>query len=212
MEKRAVEISSKKNSTIKIGVIPGHFATNHSHVNYYVDLTKIKKSYKSAKETARVISMDYITTPVDTIICLEDTQTIGAFLAEQLSDSYSHSVNKGNDICVVSPEMNSNNQMIFRDNNQGMIWNKNILLLISSVSTGWTIHRCFDCLKYYSGKLAAVSALFSAIDSVDGFKVHSVFHMSDLPGYVSQQPGECSLCKDNVKVDAIVNDHGYSKL
>ena len=39
METRILEIKSKSNSKIKIGVIPGHFATNHSHVNYYIDMT-----------------------------------------------------------------------------------------------------------------------------------------------------------------------------
>ena len=51
METRILEIKSKSNSKIKIGVIPGHFATNHSHVNYYIDMTKIKTHHKVAKET-----------------------------------------------------------------------------------------------------------------------------------------------------------------
>ena len=42
METRLQEIRSRGNKNIKIGFIPGHFATNHSHVNYYVDLTSIK--------------------------------------------------------------------------------------------------------------------------------------------------------------------------
>ena len=36
MEGRVQTINSRKNSKIKIGIIPGHFATNHSHINYYV--------------------------------------------------------------------------------------------------------------------------------------------------------------------------------
>ena len=43
MEGRMKTISSHKNNKIKMGIIPGHFATNHSHINYYVDLTTIKK-------------------------------------------------------------------------------------------------------------------------------------------------------------------------
>lgn len=212
MERRTIEISSKKSSNIKIGVIPGHFATNHSHVNYYVDLDGIKRHHKMAKETARVISMEYINTPIDTIICLEGTQMLGAFLAEHLSESYSHSINKDKDIYVITPELNSNNQMIFRDNTQSQIWNKQVLLMISSASTGWTIQRCIECLKYYNGNFVAVSALFSAIGEVDGIKVNSVFKSKDLPDYQSNISSECPLCQNNIKVDAIVNDHGYSKI
>lgn len=39
METRMREIHARNASKVKIGVIPGHFATNHSHVNYYVDMT-----------------------------------------------------------------------------------------------------------------------------------------------------------------------------
>ena len=42
MEERQQIIESRSNSKISIGVIPGHFATNHSHVNHYVDMTSIK--------------------------------------------------------------------------------------------------------------------------------------------------------------------------
>ena len=34
MESRKQTISAKYNKKIQIGVIPGHFATNHSHINY----------------------------------------------------------------------------------------------------------------------------------------------------------------------------------
>lgn len=86
METRILEIKSKSNSKIKIGVIPGHFATNHSHVNYYIDMTKIKTHHKVAKETARELAKAYISNlSVDTIICLEGTEIIGAFLARELA-------------------------------------------------------------------------------------------------------------------------------
>ena len=73
MENRTQEITYSKNPKIKIGIIPGHFATNHSHVNYYVDLNKIKRRYKNAKETAQVLAGIYDSTPIDTIVCLEGT-------------------------------------------------------------------------------------------------------------------------------------------
>ncbi len=212
MERRTQELVSSKNKSIKIGIIPGHFATNHSHINYYVDLNSIKRSFKMAKETAKELASEYMNTHIDTIICMEGTSMLGALLAQELCESNHHSINSGNDIYLINPEMNSNNQIIFRDDSQGKIWNKRILLLISSASTGKTINRCVECLKYYNGVLVGVSAVFSAIKELDGIKVTSVFSSDDIPDYMTFSTGECPACKEKQKVDAIVNAHGYSKL
>ena len=53
MEERMQIIQAAGNSKIQIGVIPGHYATNHSHINYYVDITSLKTGYKMAKEAAK---------------------------------------------------------------------------------------------------------------------------------------------------------------
>lgn len=212
MERRTQEIHSSKNKHIKIGIIPGHFATNLSHVNYYVDMTSIKKRYKMAKDTAKVFAAQYMSQPIDTIICLEETQMLGAFLADELSSSSSSSVNSGTDINVLTPEMDSSNQMIFRDNTQSMIWNKRVLILISSVSTGWTIDRCVECLKYYNGILVGVGALFSAVTEASGVPLHAIFEKGDLPEYTTHIPSQCPMCKNRQKVDAIINAYGYSKI
>lgn len=212
MERRTQELVSSKNKSIKIGIIPGHFATNHSHINYYVDLNSIKRSFKMAKETAKELAAEYMNTHIDTIICMEGTLMLGALLAQELCESNHHSINSGNDIYLINPEMNSNNQIIFRDDSQGKIWNKRILLLISSASTGMTINRCVECLKYYNGVLVGVSAVFSAIKELDGIKVTSVFSSDDIPDYMTFSTVECPACKEKQKVDAIVNAHGYSKL
>ena len=212
MENRTKEITYAKNKRIKLSVIPGHFATNHSHVNYYVDLNKLKRKLKKAKETAGVLSGIYTSTPIDTIVCLEGTQMIGAFLADALSNGSNHSINYDSDICVITPELDSNNQMIFRDDTQPMIWGKRVLLLISSVSTGWTIQRCMSCLKYYNGELVSVAALFSAIDEIAGVKINSIFTPEDIPGYESHSPADCPMCKAEQKVDALINAYGYSKI
>ena len=79
MEGRIQTIYAAKNNKIKIGIIPGHFATNHSHVNYYVDMTAIKTSHKMAKEAANELATTYTGTNIDTIICLEGTEMLGAF-------------------------------------------------------------------------------------------------------------------------------------
>lgn len=213
MENRMREVASGANKKIKIGVIPGHFATNHSHVNNYVDMTGIKTHHKMAKETARELAKEYLTsTSVDTIICLEGTEIIGAFLAEELSRNGHASINNGKDIAVITPETNANNQLIFRDNLQKDIYGKQIVLLISSASTGKTIMRSVECLQYYNGILAGISSIFSAIGDYNGVKVNSIFTPADIPNYESVAFEDCSMCKSGQKIDAIINSYGYSKI
>mgnify|MGYP002564233340 CR=1 FL=1 len=213
METRIQEIAARSNSDIRIRVIPGHFATNHSHVNYYVDMTGIKSRYQMAKLAAVELAAAYApSTSIDTIICLEGTEMLGAFLADELANSESDGPNSGADICVVTPELNANNQMIFRDNTQNMIWGKRILLLISSASTGKTINRSIECLQYYSGRLVGIAAIFSAIDHVGETPVHSIFTAQDLPDYKTFLSTQCEQCKARQKIDAIVNSYGYSKI
>lgn len=212
MERRKQELRSNKNKHIKIEIIPGHFATNHSHVNYYIDMNAIKRDYKRAKLTAAEIAAKYMDTPIDTIVCLEGTQMLGALLAEQLTESSQHSINHDADMYVITPELNSNNLMLFRDDSQSMIWGKRILLLISSASTGWTIDRCVECIRYYNGELVGVTAIFSAITETNGIAVNSIFSPSDIADYQTHIPSECPMCKNKQKVDAIVNAYGYSKI
>lgn len=213
METRLHEISSASNTKVKIGVIPGHFATNHSHVNYYVDMTSIKTHHKIAKGAAEELAKEYISSvSVDTIICLEGTEIIGAFLARELAKEGHSSINSGKDICVITPETNVNNQLIFRDNLQKDIYGKQIVLLISSASTGKTINRTVECLQYYNGKLAGISSIFSAIKEYHGIKINSVFTSDDIPGYKSVSFDKCDMCKNGQKIDAIINSYGYSKI
>lgn len=209
MLERIHTIDSRKNRKIKIDVIPGHFATNHSHINYYVDMTSIKTSHKMAKAAADQLAGSYSSTHIDTIICLEGTEMLGAFLAQSLSDG---GINRGADISVVTPELNTNNQMIFRDNTQKKIWGKKVLLLISSVSTGKTINRAIDCLQYYNGQLIAIGAIFSAITQSNGIDVHSIFTGEDIHEYHTYSASVCPMCKNGQKVDALVNSFGYSKI
>lgn len=209
METRIQEVRSTKNKHIKIGVIPGHFATNHSHVNYYIDITAIKSRIKTARAAAEELAIRYSSTHIETIICLEGTEVLGAFLARALSEN---GINNGSDICVVTPELNVNNQMIFRDNTQQLVWGKQVLLLIASVSTGKTISRSIDCLQYYNGHLNGVAAIFSAVDKAYDMEIHSLFTPEDIPTYETYQTSECPMCKNGVKVDALINCYGYSKL
>ena len=52
----------------------------------------------------------------------------------------------------------------FRDNIQPMIRGKHVLILMASVTTGITIRKIAECIQYYNGIAAGVSAIFSAVD------------------------------------------------
>ena len=58
---------------------------------------------------------------VDTIVCLDGSEVIGAFLARHLAKKEVFSVNSNKNINVVTPEYDSNGQLIFRDNLTPMI-------------------------------------------------------------------------------------------
>ncbi len=213
MESRMHEIRAKRSGNVKIGVIPGHFATNHSHVNFYVDMTTVKTSSATAREAASLLAQEYMMdTYIDTIVCLEGTEMLGAFLAQALSDPTTRVLNAGHDINVITPELNASNQMIFRDNTQDKIWGKRILLVMASVSTGKTINRAVECLQYYGGELVAISAIFSAASESRGIKINSIFTPDDLQDYHSYNVADCPMCAARKKVDAIVNSYGYSKI
>lgn len=213
MEDRALRIYSQKNKKIFISVIPGHFATTHSHINYYIDMTGIKHQQKMAKMAAEYMAQKYMNAVlVDTIICMDGCEVIGALLADELSRAGFSSMNAGSDINVITPEYDPNGQLIFRDNVQKMIWNKNVILLVASATTGKTINRSLECIKYYGGKVVGTSAIFSAISEKGGVPVDAIFTTADISGYGTYPFEDCPLCREKQRIDAIINSFGYSKI
>jgi orotate phosphoribosyltransferase len=213
MESRATKIYAPMNKKIALKVIPGHFATSNSHINLYIDLTTMKTRQNEAAEAARVMAKQYLnSTVVDTIVCLDGCEVIGAFMAQELSIAGIRSMNAHQTIYIISPECNTNGQMIFRENNQPAVYGKHILLLAASATTGDTLRRSLDCIQYYGGLIEGVSAIFSAVDSVDNVAVNSIFKTKDLPDYKSYTIGECPMCKAKHRLEAIVNGYGYMKI
>ncbi len=213
METRFKEISSKNQASISIRVMPGHFATRHSHINFYVDMTHIKCQHPVARLAAQELAIQYAQlTPVDTIVCLDGTEVLAAFLAAALCDGDPRSINAGGKIAILTPEINTSGQLMFRDNMQPMIWNRNVLLLVASVTTGNTLNQAIECINYYSGRISGICAIFSAISSIGDTTVHSIFTEDDVPGYATYSPADCPDCKAHRKIDALVNSFGYSRI
>ena len=178
MEKSYTKIYTT-GATVPLKIRPGHFATNHAHINYYIDVTTLKARTKEAEEVAQaLVGMYLYDTVIDTIVCMEGTEVIGAFLAEELAKGGFLSTNAHKSIYVISPELN----------------------------------KAVESIQYYGGILQGASAIFSAMDSLDGVPIKSVFGKKDLPDYTYSDYRDCPLCKAGKKIDALVNTFGYSPM
>ena len=83
-----------KQRNVFLRVSRGHFATNHSHINYYIDVTTQKTRLSEAQAVAReLVSYYSSSTVVDSILCLDGTQVIGTCLADELTKGNFVSVN-----------------------------------------------------------------------------------------------------------------------
>ncbi len=191
----------------------GHFATNHSHINYYIDITYQKTRLSEAKATARQLVAHFINnTPVDTILCLDGTAVLGACVADELTKSGFRTLNEHQTIYVVEPEYNANSQIIFRENIQPMIRGKHVMILMASVTTGFTAGKSIEAITYYGGHVAGIAGIYRAVDQVADYPVRSIYSVADLPDYKSYDYRECPYCKQGRQLDALVNSFGYSKI
>ena len=72
-----VKLPTKK-SNLFLRVAKGHFATSHSHINYYIDVTTQKSRLSEARAVEKELVYDYQqNTIVDTVICMDGKQVIG---------------------------------------------------------------------------------------------------------------------------------------
>lgn len=213
MESKMFKVYAKQNEKIQLKVIPGHFVTSQSHISHYLDMTTMRTRCAEASQIARTLAVRYETsTPVDTIICMDGLEVVGAFLAEELAKAGVLSMNAHKTIYVITPEFNASGQVMFRDNIQHMVRNRNVCILMGSITTGKTLQRCIESVLYYGGTITGVSAIFSAVNKIAGLDINAVFYQKDIPDYETHRPEECPMCKRKEKVDAIVSGYGYSKL
>ena len=202
-----------KQKNLFLRVAQGHFATSHSHINYFIDVTTQKTRLSEASAVAKeLVSYYKLSTIVDTILCLDGTEVIGTCLADELTRADFANLNAHQTIYIVTPEHTTGSQLIFRDNIIPMIKGKNVLILAASVTTGYTAAAAVEAINYYQGTVAGISALFATTEECAGHKVYSVFDPAYLKDYASYPSHECPWCKKGEKIDALVNSFGYSKL
>lgn len=210
--KETFKIPSKRKN-LYLRVTRGHFATSHSHTNYYIDVTTQKMRLSEAKAVAQELLPYYnSSTIVDTILCLDGTEVIGACLAHELTRSGYMNMNEHQTIYVLTPEHTVGSQLVLRDNMVPMVQGKHVLILAASVTTGYTALGAIQAVDYYGGRVVGISSIFATTDEVGGYAVRSCFNPKDLPDYASYLAHECPQCKAGEKLDALVNGFGYSKL
>lgn len=209
---RLVKMPTKKQDLF-LRVAKGHFATSHSHINYFIDVTIQKTRLSEARAVAQELVSYYThTTIVDTILCLDGTEVIGTCMASELTrDGYTN-MNAHQTIYVVTPEHTTGSQLLFRENTAPMIAGKHVLILAASVTTGYTAQAAVEAVNYYGGQVVGISSIFSTVDECAGYPVRSIFDPKDLGDYQSFESRECPWCKAGQKIDALVNSFGYSSL
>lgn len=207
-------ITYPKNENVFIHVMPGHFISANNHINYYVGTSDIKHNLNVSTQAAALMAEYYSTNgiDVDTVLCLYETQALGAYLAKELSSSTMMAPNPDQTVFVVGSEYDAAGNLIFRDNLRRMIYGKNVLVLISCITSGRTVERAIESVRYYGGKVAGISSVFSMQSKISGVSVNSLFTSDDIPGYISYPSHDCPLCQKGVPVDAISNGYGYSKI
>ena len=198
-------------SEIPLRIAKGHFATTHSHINYFVDMTFTKHRLAEARQAARELAIKYHSSEfVDTILCLDGTEVLGACLAEELVKEGIKTENEHNTLYVITPETTTGNMQIFRENIAHLIRGRRILILAASVTTGTAALEASEAARYYGGIPVGICSIFSCLDTCGEFPVTTIFHSKVLGDYSSVPAGQCPLCKAGVKLDALVNSYGIS--
>lgn len=216
METRAFDLISAQNRAVVIRAMEGHFVTQHSHVSHCIDMTRVKSQMTTAKGAAKLFADFFRNMPIDTVITLERTKMVGAFLADELSRS---GINVDRDIAVISPEV-TDDKMFLRDNLLPYVKHNRVLLLTATATTGMTLKSALEGIAYYGGEPVGAATVFggdfgAAIQlkgNVPPVPVARLFNAEDIAGYRSYAANECPLCKAGVKIDALINSYGYSKI
>jgi len=232
------KIYAKDYPDLALKVTRGHFSSDRFHINYYIDVTSLKMRKNDAQHVAKAMVSRYVNrvrldgtnfftsagdmqsfmnsmaskTPIDTIICMDGCEVIGAYVASELSEIGVTTMNSHHTSYIITPEFDSAGQMVVRDNIKPMIKGKHVLIVLATAMSGRTIAKSIRCITSYGGIIEGISVIFSAVDEIDGYPVNSVFSTKDLPDFKLSDPADCEECKNGVKLDAIVNSYGYSAL
>ena len=207
-------VTCPRNDNVFIHLMAGHFISSNNHIHYYIGTSDVKHNHAVSVDTAMLLSEYYNTNDisVDTVLCLYETQALGAYLAHELARPNMLSPNPNQSVYTIGSEYDAAGNLIFRDNLRRMINGKNVVVLISCITSGRTVERAIESVQYYGGNVVGISSVFSAKKEISGLPVNTIFSTDDVPGYAAYPAHDCPLCREGKAVDAISNGYGYSKL
>ena len=81
-----------------------------------------------------------------------------------------------------------------------------------TATTGSTLKSAVGSIRFYGGTPIGISAIFSVATQIETIPIRSLYSTRDLPDYASYSSGNCPLCQQGQRVDAICNGFGYSSL
>lgn len=238
---KEIKIPSKYDESITMKVVHGHFSSDRFHVNYYLDLSTLKTRHAEAKKVAKAMADRYVkrvtldpkylssvglegaameemaklgasTKQIDTIICMDGCEVIGAYLADELLNVGFRSNTEHNSFYVITPEFDSSGQMVVRKNMNTMIKGRNVLVVLATAMSGRTIGKAIQTINAYGGKVQGLSVIFANTDRVQNLPVYGVFTHEDLPNFRLSSPQDCEDCINHIPLDAVVNAYGYEPL
>lgn len=214
MEKPIYTITSSRDEKVFIHAMPGHFISSSNHLNFYIGTSDIKHNHDVSVDAAMLMASYYAERGIeaDTVLCLYETQALGAYLAHELARPNMLNPNPDNTIYTLGPEYDAQGNIIFRDNLRKLITGRRVIILISCITSGKTVQRAMESVSYYGGTVVGITSIFSATKNINGVEVNTIFTEDDVPGYQSYPSHDCPLCRGGMPVDAIANGYGYSLL
>lgn len=232
----AIKIYAKDNDKLALKVTKGHFSSDRFHVNYYIDMSSLKMRQSSAVAVAKAMVKKYVNRvelsksfgvseemlqyskafatkrTIDTVICMDGCEVIGAYVAQELSSMGFSTTNAHKTSYIITPEFDSAGQMVVRENIKPMLKDKHVLVVLATAMSGHTIEKSLRCIESYGGIVEGISVIFGVVNEIKGHPVNAVFSVEDIPDFRLSDPKDCPDCKNHVKMDAIINSYGYTPL
>ena len=159
-------------------------------------MTTLKTRQSEAERAAKALVRPYVvTTIVDTILCLDGTQIIGAYLSQELSHAGLASINAHQTIYIITPEYDATQPAAVPGQHPAH----------GPGQARAHPHRLGDhrhqrgqghgtAWSTTAAPPAGICSIFSAQDEIAGMRVHSVFTPEDIPDYATLPPATTAPC------------------
>ena len=205
-------IRSRLNPRLEVSVIAGHFATRHSHNNHYIDITRMKHEHTMAREAAMTLAQRYAYEKGGHHRLPGRERGVGCVSGPPPGEEYPFAVNSDKNINVITPEYDSNGQLLFRDNLVPMVTDRNVLIPHFHGQLGQEHPPCSGVRAVLRRKGAGDRCGVQHLGGDGGVPIYSLFTPEDIPGYATYSPENCAMCRAGERINALANSYGLSAL